>query len=231
MVEFATQHEVDNFKEFELRLLTPFDALEFAKAQNESFEQLGNYFDAEYFSKPRPFIEVFQSLMAMIRSREMDLFGFYRSQRLLGIGIYHPLSYSDNGCHIVIWMRKSESGKGVGTYFLRRLTLYAIYEKGYHFVELLIDQSHGASRAMATKVGYEHVESFPSQTSGRMGSGIYCRYLCFDANIDDLAHQYGFRKVDLIEHPAYEKSLRGLIHDPRVKEAFAWETLFDEEFN
>ena len=231
MVEFATQHEVDNFKEFELRLLTPFDALEFAKAQNESFEQLGNYFDAEYFSKPRPFIELFQSLMAMIRSREMDLFGFYRSQRLLGIGIYHPLSYSDNGCHIVIWMRKSESGKGVGTYFLRRLTLYAIYEKGYHFVELLIDQSHGASRAMATKVGYEHVESFPSQTSGRMGSGIYCRYLCFDANIDDLAHQYGFRKVDLIEHPAYEKSLRGLIHDPRVKEAFAWETLFDEEFN
>ena len=231
MVEFATQHEVDNFKDFELRLLTPLDALEFAKAQNESFEQLGNYFDAEYFSKPRPFIEVFQSLMAMIRSREMDLFGFYRSQRLLGIGIYHPLTYSDNGCHIVIWMRKSESGKGVGTYFLRRLTLYAIYEKGYHFVELLIDQSHGASRTMAAKVGYEHVESFPSQTSGRMGSGIYCRYLCFDANIDDLAHQYGFRKVDLIEHPAYEKSLRGLIHDPRVKEAFAWETLFDEEFN
>ena len=231
MVEFATQYEVDNFKEFELRLLTPLDALEFAKAQNESFEQLCNYFDAEYFSKPRPFIELFQSLMAMIRSREMDLFGFYRSQRLLGIGIYHPLSYSDNGCHIVIWMRKSESGKGVGTYFLRRLTLYAIYEKGYHFVELLIDQSHGVSRAMATKVGYEHVESFPSQTSGRMGSGIYCRYLCFDANIDDLAHQYGFRKVDLIEHPAYEKSLRGLIHDPRVKEAFACETLFDEEFN
>ena len=231
MVEFATQHEVDNFKEFELRLLTPLDALEFAKAQNESFEQLCNYFDAEYFSKPRPFIELFRSLMAMIRSREMDPFGFYRSQRLLGIGIYHPLSYSDNGCEIVIWMRKSESGKGVGTYFLRRLTLYAIYEKGYHFVELLIDQSHGASRAMATKVGYEHVESFPSQTSGRMGSGIYCRYLCFDANIDDLAHQYGFRKVDLIEHPAYEKSLRGLIHDPRVKEAFAWETLFDEEFN
>ena len=231
MVEFAPQYEGDTFKEFELRLLTPLDALEFAKAQNESFEQLGNYFDAEYFSKPRPFIELFQSLMAMIRSREMDLFGFYRSQRLLGIGIYHPLSYSDNGCHIVIWMRKSESGKGVGTYFLRRLTLYAIYEKGYHFVELLIDQSHGASRAMATKVGYEHVESFPSQTSGRMGSGIYCRYLCFDANIDDLANQYGFRKVDLIEHPAYEKSLRGLIHDPRVKEAFAWETLFDEEFN
>ena len=115
MVEFATQYEVDNFKEFELRLLTPLDALEFAKAQNESFEQLGNYFDAEYFSKPRPFIELFQSLMAMIRSRGMDLFGFYRSQRLLGIGIYHPLSYSDNGCHIVIWMRKSESGKGVGT--------------------------------------------------------------------------------------------------------------------
>ena len=228
MVEFATQYEVDNFKEFELRLLTPLDALEFAKAQNESFEQLCNYFDAEYFSKPRPFIELFQSLMAMIRSRGMDLFGFYRSQRLLGIGIYYPLSYSDNGCHIVIWMRKSESGKGVGTYFLRRLTLYAIYEKGYHFVELLIDQSHGASRTMADKVGYEHVESFPAQTSGRMGSGIYCRYLCFDGQIDALAEEYGRRKIDLIDHPAYSKSLRGLINDERVNEAFSWNNLFNE---
>lgn len=227
MVEFATQYEVDNFKEFELRLLTPLDALEFAKAQNESFEQLSKYFDAEYFSKPRPFIETFQGLMASIRSKEMDLFGLYRHQRLLGVGIYHFLTYSNNGCHIVIWMRKSESGKGVGTYFLRRLTLYAIYEKGYHFVELLIDQSHGASRAMAAKVGYELVESFPAQTTGRMGSGIYCRYLCFDGQIDALAEEYGRRKIDLIDHPAYSRSFRDLINDERVNEAFSWDNLFN----
>jgi len=36
MVEFATQYEVDNFKDFDLRLLTPLDAIEFTKAQNES---------------------------------------------------------------------------------------------------------------------------------------------------------------------------------------------------
>ena len=227
MVEFATQYEVDNFKEFELRLLTPLDALEFAKAQNESFEQLSNYFDAEYFSRPRPFIETFQSLMASIRSRGMDLFGLYRCQRLLGIGIYHFLDYSDNGCHIVIWIRKSEMGKGIGTYFLRRLTLYAIYEKGYHFVELLIDQSNGASRAMAAKVGYEHVESFPSHTSGRLGSGIYCRYLCFDGQIDALAEEYGRRKIDLIDHPAYSPRFRGLINNERVNEALSWDNLFN----
>ena len=48
MVEFATQYEVDNFKEFELRPITPLDALEFAKAQNESFEHLSNYFNQYY---------------------------------------------------------------------------------------------------------------------------------------------------------------------------------------
>jgi len=35
MVEFATQYEVDNFRDFELKLITPLDALEFAEAQNE----------------------------------------------------------------------------------------------------------------------------------------------------------------------------------------------------
>ena len=40
MVEFASQYEVDNFRDFELKLITPLDALEFAKAQNESFQSL-----------------------------------------------------------------------------------------------------------------------------------------------------------------------------------------------
>lgn len=231
MVEFATQYEVDNFKELKFRLLNPLDALEFAKAQNESFQQLSNFFDLDYFSGPRPFIETFNILMATIRSQVVDLFGLYRAGRLLGIGQYHFTSYSQNGCQIVIWVRQSEMGKKIGAYLLKRLTLHAIYEKNFRFVELLIDDNNEASRATATKVGYEFIESFAAQTQGRQGSGVYCRYLCFDTNIDDLAHQYGLRKIDLIEHPAYEKSLRGLIHDPRVNEAFAWETLFDEEFN
>ena len=50
MLEFATQYEVENFKDFDLRLLTYLDAMEFTKAQNESYMELSNYFDVNHFS-------------------------------------------------------------------------------------------------------------------------------------------------------------------------------------
>jgi len=81
---------------------------------------------------------------------------------------------------------------------------------------------------MADKVGYELVESFPAHTTGRMGSGTYCRYLCFDGQIDALAEEYGRRKIDLIDHPAYSSSFRGLINDERVNEALSWDNLFND---
>ena len=66
MVEFATQYEVDNFKDFNLRPLTFFDAMEFTKAQNESYMELSNYFDINHFSKPRDFISSFNDLMLIL---------------------------------------------------------------------------------------------------------------------------------------------------------------------
>ena len=222
MVEFATQYEVDNFKEFELRLLTPLDALEFAKAQNESFRSLSNYFDPVYFSKPHSFIEIFNDLMVTIRSREVDIYGLYDGKRLLGVGLYHYISYSDYGCQVVIWMRSAEEGKKIGAYLLKKLTLYAFFEKKFRFVELLIDEANMASRNIAAKVGYEHIETFTGYTSGKLASGKYCRYLCFDGEIEALAEIYNKRKVDLIDHPAYEWSFRHLILSEEINEAFKW---------
>jgi RimJ/RimL family protein N-acetyltransferase len=222
MVEFATQYEVDNFKEFELRLLTPLDALEFAEAQNESFQSLSNYFDQDYFSKPHSFTEILNDLMVTIRSRELDLYGLYDGKRLLGVGVYHYISYSDYGCQVVVWMRRSEEGKKIGAYLLKKLTLYAFFEKEFRFVELLIDESNMASRNIATKVGYEHIETFAGNTSGRLASGKYCRYLCFDGQIDALAGVYNKRKVDLIDHPAYERDFKNLISNEEVNKAFKW---------
>jgi hypothetical protein len=222
MVEFANQFESDNFKDFELKLITPLDALEFAKAQNESFQSLSNYFDQDYFSKPHSFIEIFNDLMVTIRSREVDLYGLYDGKRLLGVGLYHFISYSDYGCQVVVWMRRSEEGKKIGAYLLKKLTLYAFFEKEFRFVELLIDQSNLASRKIALNVGYEHIETFAGDTSGRLASGKYCRYLCFDGQIDALAEVYNKRKVDLIDHPAYERDFRDLILNEGVNEIFKW---------
>lgn len=231
MIEPFTPYEVQNFNDLKLRLLTPSDALEYFKAFYESRENNAAFLDLGYLAQPHSFIENFNSFMATIRSRRLDLFGLRSDKRVIGAGVYHFLPYSENGCQIVLWVRKSETGKSLGAYLLKCLTMHALFNKKFHFTELLIDETHAASRSMAEKVGYTYIETFDTYTQGEKGSGKYCRYLCFDTNIDDLAHQYGLRKIDLIEHPAYEKSLRGLIHDPRVKEAFAWETLFDDEFN
>lgn len=222
MVEFATQYEVENFKDFNLRPLTYLDAMEFTKAQNESYMELSNYFDINHFSKPRDFISSFNDLMLTIRSQEVDLYGLFQGRRLIGIGLYHPLTYSDYGCEIVFYVRSSEANKGIGTYLLKRLTLHAIYEMKFRFTSVLIDETNLSSRAIAKKIGYEHIENFDGHTEGKKASGVYCRFMCFDTTIDFLAEEYERRKIDLIEHPGYYRELRDLIFNNEFNETFKW---------
>ena len=222
MFNFATQFEVDNFKEFAFRRLTFLDAVEFSRASNESIESMSSYLDLGYFSKPRPFIDNFYDFMDSLKSKEIDLFGIFNEGKLLGVGIYSFLTYSPNGCQIVIWMRKSALGKNMGTYFLKKLTSHAFYKEEFRFVELMIDETNLASRRMAEKVGYVHIESFASYTQGEKGSGKYCRYICFDSTIDALAEGYGKKQIDLIDHPSYEPKFIDLILDENINEAFKW---------
>jgi len=222
MLNFATQYEVDNFKDFTFRLLTVLDAAEFSRANNESIESTSSYLDLNYFSEPRPFIENFQNFMDSLRSRDRDLFGLYNQGKLLGVGIYSSLTYSPNGCQVVGWMRKSVLNKNIGTYALKRLTSYAFYQKKFRFVELLIDETNLASRRTAEKVGYVHIESFAAYTQGNKGSGVLCRYICFIEELEALADTYEKRAIDLINHPAYEIQFRDLIHNEDLNEALKW---------
>ena len=222
MVEFATQYEVENFNDLRLRLVTPPDALEYFKAFHESRENNSSYLDLGYLAKPHSFNENFASFMATIRSRKLDLFGLYSGKRVLGAGVYHFVPYSENGCQIVLWVRKSEAGKSIGPYLLKCLTMHAFFNKKFHFAELLIDETHTASRSMAEKVGYIHIETFETYTQGEKGSGKYCRYICFDSTIDALAEGYGKKEIDLIDHPAYEPEFIDLILDESINEAFKW---------
>ena len=173
MVEFATQYEVESFNDLRLRLVTPPDALEYFKAFHESRENNASYLDLGYLAKPHSFNENFASFMATIRSRKLDLFGLYSGKRVLGAGVYHFVPYSENGCQIVLWVRKSETGKSIGAYLLKCLTMHAFFNKKFHFAELLIDETHTASRSMAEKVGYTYIETFETYTQGERGSGKY----------------------------------------------------------
>ena len=222
MVEFATQYEVEHFNDLRLRLVTPPDALEYFKAFHESRENNASYLDLGYLAKPHSFNENFASFMATIRSRKLDLFGLYSGKRVLGAGVYHFVPYSENGCQIVLWVRKSETGKSIGAYLLKCLTMHAFFNKKFHFAELLIDETHTASRSMAEKVGYLYIETFETYTQGEKGSGKYCRYICFDSTIDALAKGYGKKEIDLIDHPAYNHEDIDLILDEDINEAFKW---------
>ena len=222
MVEFATQYEVEHFNDLRLRLVTPPDALEYFKAFHESRENNASYLDLGYLAKPHSFNENFASFMATIRSRKLDLFGLYSGKRVLGAGVYHFVPYSENGCQIVLWIRTSETGKSIGAYLLKCLTMHAFFNKKFHFAELLIDETHTASRSMAEKVGYTYIETFETYTQGEKGSGKYCRYICFDSTIDALAKGYGKKEIDLIDHPAYNHEDIDLILDEDINEAFKW---------
>jgi hypothetical protein len=106
--------------------------------------------------------------------------------------------------------------------FLKRLTSHAFYKEYFRFVELVIYETNKASRRVAEKVGYVHIEGVASYTQGKRGSGVLCRYMCFIGEIVALVELYGKRAIDLIDHLAYEIQFRYLINNENVNEAFKW---------
>lgn len=222
MINWATQEEVDRFANFDFRLLTRADFPEFAQAYRESIHSMSTFLDLGYFSEQRPYLEMLKYFQNMIKSRTVDLFGIFDKGKLLGVANYFWTSYSENGTQITLWMRQANKNKGVGTYFMKRLTSHAFYNKGFRFVELVIDEQNKASRRMAEKVGYELMEVIEVETQGNLGSGKYCRYIIFNGEIESIAENYHRQPIDLIDHPAYDKEFRYLIHDEMINSYLKW---------
>ena len=222
MINWTTEDEVNRFSNFDFRVLTREDFPEFAQAYRESMESMSTYLDLGYFSEQRPYLEMLKYFQSMIKDQTVDLFGIFDKNRLLGVANYYWTSYSENGTQITLWMRSKERGQGLGTYFMKRLTSHAIFNKKFRFVELIIDEKNLASRKMAEKVGYELIEILDVYTQGKLGSGKYCRYILFDGEIESIAENYHKQPMDLIDHPAYDKEYRSLIHDEWINQYLAW---------
>lgn len=222
MIQWATQEEVDRFAEFNFRLLQKEDFLEFSKAYNESISSQANFFDLGYFNQMRPFAETQEMFIGLIKDKTLDMFGIFDDKKLMGVGIFYFLPYSEFGTQITIWIRQSMIGKGLGTYFMRRLTSHALYCKKMNFSELMIDAQNIPSRRMAEKVGYELIEINDTYTQGKLGSGKYCRYICFSEELNSLALNYHKQPMDLIDHPAILPEFRHLIHNEELNEMLRW---------
>lgn len=222
MINWATEDEVNRFSKFDFRVLTRRDFPEFAQAYRESIHSMNTYLDLGYFSEQRPYLEMLKYFQNLIRSQTVDLFGIFDDGKLLGVADYYWTTYSENGTQITLWMRESAKNKGLGTYFMKRLTSHAFYKKGFRFVELVIDEQNLASRRMAEKVGYELMEIVEVETQGKLGSGKYCRYIIFNGELESIAENYHKQPIDLIDHPAYDKEYRSLIHDDWINSYLAW---------
>jgi RimJ/RimL family protein N-acetyltransferase len=222
MINWATEDEVNRFSGFDFRVLTMNDFPEFAQAYRESIESMSTYLDLGYFSQQRPYLEMLKYFRTMMKSQRVDLFGIFDEKKLLGVANYYWTQYSENGTQITLWMRQGVKHKGVGTYFMKRLTSHAFYKKGFRFAELIIDEQNLASRRMAEKVGYELMEILDVKTQGRLGSGRYCRYIIFNGEIESIAENYHRQPIDLIDHPAYDKEFRFLIHDKWINDYLTW---------
>jgi RimJ/RimL family protein N-acetyltransferase len=222
MMNWATEDEVNRFANFEFRVLTRADFPEFAQAYRESIESMSTFLDLGYFSEQRPYLDMLKYFQNMIKSQKVDLFGIFDKGKLLGVANYYWTTYSVNGTQITLWIRQGIKSNGVGTYFMKRLTSHAFYNKGFRFVELVIDEQNKASRRMAEKVGYELMEIIEVKTQGKLGSGKYCRYIIFIGEIESLAENYHRQPIDLIDHPAYDREFRYLIHDETINSYLSW---------
>ncbi len=222
MINWATEEEIQQFAHFDFRILNKYDFPEFASAYRESIGSMSTFLDLGYFSQQRSYLDMLQYFQQLIRSRTVDIYGIFDGKKLLGVANYYWTKYSDNGTQITLWIREGSKNSGIGTYFMKRLTSHALYEKHFRFVELVIDEVNHPSRRMAEKVGYELMEILDVETQGKMGSGKYCRYVLFDGEIESMAMNYHMQPIDLIDHPAYEKEFRYLIHDKWINAYLAW---------
>lgn len=222
MLNFATEQEVKDLAHTDFRILTRDDFKEFRAAYQESMESMSTYLDLAFFSRKPSFEDMWSFFNQILRDRSVDMYGLFDGDRILGIGSYSYSNLSNRGCQIVLWMRKGYLGKKVGTYMLKRLTSVAFYEKKFRFAELIIDEENQASRKAAKKVGYMLIEIMDAHTQGTRGSGKYCRYLCYDGDLEGLAGMYGRQPIDLLDHPAYDKELRHLIHNETYNYFCKW---------
>lgn len=213
MLNFATEQEVKDLAHTDFRILTRADFKEFRAAYQESMESMSTFLDLAFFSRKPSFEDMWVFFNQILRDRSVDMYALFDGDKILGIGSYSYSNLSERGCQIVLWMRKGHVGKKVGTYMLKRLTSVAFYEKKFRFAELIIDEENIASRKVAKKVGYMLIEIMDAHTQGTNGSGKYCRYLCYDGELEALAGNYGRQPIDLLDHPAYDKEFRYLIHN------------------
>lgn len=213
MLNFATEQEVKDLAHTDFRILTRADFKEFRAAYQESMESMSTFLDLAFFSRKPSFEDMWGFFNQILRDRSVDMYALFDGDKILGIGSYSYSNLSERGCQIVLWMRKGHVGKKVGTYMLKRLTSVAFYEKKFRFAELIIDEENIASRKVAKKVGYMLIEIMDAHTQGTNGSGKYCRYLCYDGELEALAGNYGRQPIDLLDHPAYDKEFRYLIHN------------------
>jgi len=176
-----------DFKKFE-------SACRDSKKELTEFLSMGEYM-SQYIS-----MDYWNLFGALLKSKELDLYGLYHETKLLGVAsMYH--SSRPFGCQLVYWIRGGYHGKGLGKYFLFQLLTVALGRKNFLFAELIIDEENKASVSVAEALQLDLIHRWerPQSGQGIMNSGKFRLYFAFENIFRCEAEQANVLPIELLD--------------------------------
>jgi RimJ/RimL family protein N-acetyltransferase len=219
-----------DYSKLTFRRVSWLDYKQFEDACRDSQKELTEFLSIGEFMHQYISMDYWNLFGALLKSKELDLFGVYEDKKILGIAsIYH--SSRPFGCQIVYWVRGGYHGKGIGKYFLYRLLSDALGRKGFIFVELIIDEENKASIAVAEQLELELVHSWERRASGqgKLNSGRFRMYYAFENIFRWEAKQCDMTPLELLDYFWFEME-RGIdmtVFLPKPQTKFKRTTLRD----
>lgn len=192
--------ETFDYSKLTFRMVSWLDYKKFEAACRDSEKELTEFLSLGDFMSQYISMDYWNLFGALLKSKELDLFGIYDSDKLLGVASVSPSS-RPFGCQIVYWIRGGFHGKGIGRYFLYRLLVDTLGRKGFLFSELIIDEENKASIAVAEQLALDLVHQWERFESGqgKKNSGKFRMYYAFENIFRWVAEQNNMTPVELLE--------------------------------
>jgi RimJ/RimL family protein N-acetyltransferase len=173
--------ETYDYKKLNFRMISWLDYKQFEDACKTSQKELTEFLSIGEFMSQYISMDYWNLFGALLKSQEMDMYGLYGENKLLGVA---SISKSSRhfGCQIVYWIRNGFHGMGLGRYFMFRLLTEALGRKNFLFAELIIDDENIASIKVAEQLGLELVHEWEGEKSGQgtKNSGKFRMYYAFE---------------------------------------------------
>lgn len=203
-----------------MRPLTASDFFQFRNAARESTETNYEYLAyGELFENLNMF-DFSTAYTAFLNDLDYEHWGvFHRKKDLVG-HVGFSFAAGPFGAEILGWVRKGYQSQGIGEISLQTACGIAFNSKSFNYVELKIKQSNKPSRRAAEKVGFIPVMKLGLDIIG--GEDPFIVYIKIHPEIINLASQFAYRPIDIMNNPATQPPLRYMLKNKNVHDFWTW---------